>query len=95
MKQNVSECNNHSEIERVLFDLMILLEDYLPKNERDLINEFITHGECGLAFENITSCIYYYKVSLSRLDYKKIEQVGLRMNFPESLWSSLKSLIHN
>lgn len=81
------------ELENQLFTLMLIIEPYIEDDFKDEIIEFITHCECGLAFEDILETIVYLKIHISEKDYDNFVIATKMMGMYESLLIKLKPFI--
>ncbi|MBS0656365.1 MAG: MafI family immunity protein [Verrucomicrobia bacterium] len=65
----------------------------LPAEDVEEINDYITHGECGVAYDHLVSQLFEYDISISSETYELIAEFGKFMGYEESEWGHLKSLI--
>lgn len=62
------------------------------KDKKD-IDEYINHGEWGLAFEALCVAIEGDRINISQNDYKTIRTLGSQMEMDHELWSGLTKYI--
>ncbi len=80
-------------IEQELMALLPILKGHLSSHDEELLIEFITHLEWGLAFEEIVATISFYNILISQEQYEEIMRIGLKLEFKESDWSKIKRLV--
>ncbi len=80
-------------LEQELLALLPILKEYITTDDEKLLREFITHCECGLAYEEIVETIKLHKIPISQEQYADIIKVGLKMEFEENDWNKIKHLI--
>jgi len=85
--------NEYEILENDMLNLLQILNDFISKESKDELKECINHNESGIAFEDICSIILLYKIPIKQDTYKKIVDLGKRMNFAETCWIQLKDLI--
>lgn len=81
----------YEKLEKLLFEMMNILNNFLLDYEKDCLNSLITHNEGGIAFEDMISSIKFHKISLTKSDFEIIQSAGELMGFPEEGWASLYS----
>lgn len=59
------------------------------------IEELISVGEAGVAYENMCVQLSEHNSSITNESYELIEKIGKNMNFDERYWLPLKELIKN
>lgn len=80
-------------LEKELLSLLPILDNYIPQEGKLLLEEFIDHCECGLAYEDIIATINFHKIQISIENYEKIKKIGQLMKFEEVNWLKLKDLV--
>ena len=80
-------------LEKKMYELFEKTKCSFSKYDIDEINDYINHGECGVAFYHICFQLYNYSVPISNKTYDLIEQIGKFLEYKESKWSHLKELI--
>lgn len=62
----------------------------LPSKDIKTIEEYLEHGEWGIAFEVLCSAIEYDKIVIRHNDYIQIKEVGEYMGMDKDLWEVFK-----
>ncbi len=81
--------------EQELMTLLSIVKEYILSRDEDLLIEFITHSEWGLAFEEIITAIFFYKIPISEEQYLHISKIGIKLEFSENDWTKIKPLMKN
>ena len=80
-------------IEQELFALLSILKEHITHDDEKLLREFITHSECGLAYEEIVETIRVHQIPIALTDYDNFVKVGRKLKFQEQEWEKIKHLI--
>ena len=80
-------------LENEVLKLLDVLEGYITYDDEKQLREFISHNECGLAYEEIIETINFHSIPISLDCFNQIIKVGAMMDYNEGSWSKLKHLI--
>ena len=86
-------CDNVSYLEKKTRELFDMTKSNLSQVDIDEITDYITHGECGVAYDHICVQLYEYNIPISKKTYTLIDEIGKYLEYKESEWVYLQKLI--
>lgn len=92
-EENMRLLKEAEELENQLLSLLTIINPHIKDEFKNELIEYITHCECGLAFEDIIYTIIYLKIHISKIDYEKFVAAGKAMNLNSASWEVLQGFI--
>lgn len=86
----MSKIKDDYEITKCLLEYLIAeTQGRLSPEELRAVQEYLDHGECGLAFEHLCDALRGAAAEISAQEYGLIEKLGIHMQIDSEEWLGL------
>lgn len=78
------------QVENLVNEVLLKHKQSIPMRDYDSINNYLTHGEWGLAFELLCAVFEQDKIGITLADYEKLVTLGTYFEYESMLWERFR-----